>query len=500
MHRFLQRLITVPTKEERARARAGAPLNPFKLAAMLSPLQAAFWAVGFLSWASDAADFFAVSLNVARLTTFFGFGKDNHKVTAAITLTVLLRPIGGLLFGLLSDRYGRKWPMVANLVLISAFSLATARVKTFHQFLAVRALFGIGMGGIWGQSCTLALENMATPATGLFSGLLQQGYPFGYILVAIVNLAWVNHTHDDWSILFYFGAILSAIVAVLRLLLPESPHFVEIKKQRRAARGSQPASIKVFVEEIKWLIKNAGGRLVYGIMLVAGLSFLAHASQDVYPLILQKSKGLTAHQSSVSVIVGMTGGIVGGLTAGYVSQYCGRRLTIAAYSIASALLVPAWMLPTTFSGLAAGAFFLQFFVQGMGGVLPALLQDMAPRRYKATFPGVVHQTGVMISACSAQIETTIGDHLQIHNPKFIAGGKEPETIPDYAKVSAIFLAIMASYVLLVVIFGPEYDGRPKLDESDLAGTAGVMEGKNVSEETATIAQLKQTDSATERSA
>ncbi|CAD6886278.1 unnamed protein product [Tilletia controversa] len=132
MPNVLRRLVTLPTKEERIRARAGAPLNPFKIAAMLTPLQTAFFLSGWLVWTVDACDFFAVSLNVARLTTFFGFGKNNHKVTTAITLTVLLRPLGGIIFGLLSDRYGRKWPLIFNLLLIAAFSLASARVQTFE--------------------------------------------------------------------------------------------------------------------------------------------------------------------------------------------------------------------------------------------------------------------------------------------------------------------------------------------------------------------------------
>ncbi|KAE8268847.1 hypothetical protein A4X09_0g3496 [Tilletia walkeri] len=474
MPNFIQRLITIPTKEERIRARAGAPLNPFKLAAMLTPLQAAWWLSGFSAWSVDAADFFAVSLNVARLATYFGFGKNNHKVTTAITLTVLLRPVGGIIFGLLSDRYGRKWPLIFNLVLIAAFSVATARVQTFHQFLAVRALFGIGMGGIWGMATATAIENMPRAPRGLFSGMLQQGYPVGYIISAVINIAWVNHS-GDWRILFYVGAGLSLLAALFRLVLPESALFLRIKAERKAY-PSTATWVKTFTSEVKWLARNCTVRVIYGILIVTGLSFMAHASQDAYPLILQKAKGLSPYQASVATIIGSCGAVVGGLAAGYISQYIGRRLTVVIYSAAAGLLIPAWMLPNSFSRLAAGVFFLQFMVQGVGGILPALLQDMAPTRYRATFPGVVHQTGVMLTAYSAQIITTIGDHNPIRNPKYVPGGQQPETIPNYANVSAIFLAIVVVFLLLVVIFGPEYDGAPALENTEAVSLASSSSG------------------------
>ncbi|KAE8247735.1 hypothetical protein A4X06_0g4226, partial [Tilletia controversa] len=388
--------------------------------------------------------------------------KNNHKVTTAITLTVLLRPLGGIIFGLLSDRYGRKWPLIFNLLIIAAFSLASARVQTFEQFLAVRSLFGIGMGGIWGLATATSLENMPAPARGLFSGFVQQGYPAGYILAATINIVWVNHS-GDWRILFYFGAGLSAAAAAFRLALPESPLFLQLKAQKQATR-STVGPVKAFIAEFKWLAKNCTGRLIYAILIVVALSFMAHASQDVYPLILQKSKGLSAYQSSVATIVGSCGAVIGSIIAGYVSQYLGRRLTVAVYAALAGLLIPAWMLPTTFSGLAAGVFFLQAMVQGVGGILPAMLQEMAPAHHRASFPGIAHQTGVMITACSAQIITTIGDHHQIPNPQYVPGGKEPETIPDYPKVSAVFLAIVVVYTLLVVIFG-RYDSSPDLGAS-----------------------------------
>lgn len=166
-------LFKLPSKEERIQARAGASLNPIKLMMMLTPIQGALFFSGWLAWTMDAWDFFSVSLSVARLEKFFD--KEAHTVTTAITLTLLFRPLGAAIFGLISDRYGRKWPLVINLIIIAILSLGTGFCKTFPQFLGVRCLFGIGMGGIWGLATANALENMPAAARGLFSGILQQG-------------------------------------------------------------------------------------------------------------------------------------------------------------------------------------------------------------------------------------------------------------------------------------------------------------------------------------
>lgn len=133
---------------ERVAARAGAPLNPFKLLGLLSPMQTLLFISGYIAWSVDAIDFFSVSLNVSRMAIVYD--KEESLITESITLTLLFRSVGALIFGAISDRYGRKWPLVINLIIISAFSLSTGFCKNFSSFLAVRSLFGIGMGGVWG--------------------------------------------------------------------------------------------------------------------------------------------------------------------------------------------------------------------------------------------------------------------------------------------------------------------------------------------------------------
>lgn len=454
-------LFKVPSKEERIAARAGASVNPFKLAAMLTPMQGLLFFSGWLAWVMDAWDFFSVSLSVSRLTV--QFNKDSSDITTAITLTLLFRPLGAAIFGLLSDRYGRKWPLVINLVIIAILSLGTGFVDTFSAFLAVRSLFGIGMGGIWGMATSNALENMPAAPRGLFSGILQQGYAIGYLFAASANLTWIART-NNWRNLFYLGAGLSLFAAIVRALLPESELFRHVQEERRAA-GVKSNKGKEFVRQTKEMLKHNWVRVVYGVLLMTGFNFLSHSSQDLYPTMIEKtslaylSEAEAKSLASKATIIGNCGAVAGGFLAGYVSQYLGRRLTIILFVVLTGALIPAWILPKTFAGLAAGAFFIQFGVQGAWGVIPVYLSEISPPAFRATFPGVCYQLGNAVSAASAQIESTGGEHNQIPNPRYTPGStKEEPTIDDYAKVSGILLGVVCGYLVIVTLFGQEYRG------------------------------------------
>ncbi|CDU25649.1 related to carboxylic acid transport protein JEN1 [Sporisorium scitamineum] len=450
-------LFKLPSKEERRIARNGASLNPIKLAMMLTPLQGAMFFSGWFAWTMDAWDFFAVSLSVTALSE--QFHKPTHDITTAITLTLLFRSVGAAIFGLLSDRYGRKYPLVINLLLISALSLGSGFVQTYPQFLALRSIFGCLMGGVWSMATANALENMPAAPRGLFSGVLQQGYAVGYLLAASVNLTWVARTHN-WRILFFLGAGLSALAGLVRLLLPESELFLRQKAERNASSAVGQSKAKVFMTELKEMLKTHWLRCIYGILLMTGFNFLSHSSQDLYPTILQKSKLLTAQQASRATIISNCGAISGGFVAGYLSQYLGRRLTIILFVIITGALIPAWILPHSFGALAAGAFFLQFGVQGAWGVVPIYLSEIAPPAFRATYAGLAYQLGNAASSASSQIEAVGGDNLKDRNPKWYPGSPASveEFIPAYARVSAILLGTVCAYLLIVVTFGWEFKG------------------------------------------
>ena len=170
--------------------------NPIKLLRLLNRRQWLFFAVAFIAWTWDAFDFFTVSLTVSDLAE--QFDKSNADITWGITLVLMLRSVGAIAFGIASDRWGRKWPFVVNNILFIILELGTGFVNTYKQFLAVRALFGIAMGGLYGNAAATALEDCPEAARGLISGMLQQGYAFGYLLAVVFSRALVNTTSHGW--------------------------------------------------------------------------------------------------------------------------------------------------------------------------------------------------------------------------------------------------------------------------------------------------------------
>jgi len=241
-----------------------------------------------------------------------------------------------VVFGILSDRYGRKWPLVFNLLLCCVLELGTGFVHTFSEFLAVRSLFGIAMGGIWGLSSSNALENLPVELRGLASGVLQQGYACGYLVAAVVNLTVV--AHHGWRSLFYFGACISALAALVRALVPESEVFLKAKELEKEKGTTTGKKTKIFLRETKEMLKHHWKRCIYAVLLMTGpclhiptahsyspfirfqllvpwftsmsQSHLRHRIhshhhvQDLYPTYLQVTKGFSSHDATIATIIG----------------------------------------------------------------------------------------------------------------------------------------------------------------------------------------------------
>jgi SHS family lactate transporter-like MFS transporter len=198
--------------------------------------------------------------------------------------------------------------LVANLLLISSLSLGCSFVQTYRQFLAVRTLFGVGMGGIWGLASASALENLPVEARGLASGIMQQGYAGGYLIAAVVNLYLIPKT--SWRMQFRTSASISCFAAILRLTLPESQVFLRAREERQIRSEKQTQSkTRVFFREIGQMLKDHWLLSIYAVLLMSGFNFLSHGSQDLYPTYLQASKGFTKFNATVATIIGNCGAI-----------------------------------------------------------------------------------------------------------------------------------------------------------------------------------------------
>jgi SHS family lactate transporter-like MFS transporter len=148
--------------------------------------------------------------------------------------------------------------------------LATGFCKTYKQFLACRALFGIAMGGLYGNAAATALEDCPRPARGILSGMLQQGYAFGYLLATVFARGLVNTTKHGWRPLFWFGACPPVLIIIFRLLLPETQSYLDREKARSEAGNIG----KTFIKEGKVALRRHWLLLIYLVLLMAGFNFM----------------------------------------------------------------------------------------------------------------------------------------------------------------------------------------------------------------------------------
>lgn len=237
--------------------------NPFSLLALLNFQQWMFFLVAFLGWTWDAFDFFTVSLTASGMAVTFD--RSIADITWGITLVLMLRSVGAIIFGLWADRYGRKWPFVVNLILFVILELATGFAQTYKQFLGIRAIYGIAMGGLYGNAAATALEDCPAPARGIISGMLQQGYAFGYLLATAFARGLVDTTPHAWRPLYWFGACPPVLIIIFRLFLPETKTFRERAEVRRVSEGVG----KTFVREGKVALRQHWLLLTYLVLLVS---------------------------------------------------------------------------------------------------------------------------------------------------------------------------------------------------------------------------------------
>ncbi|RDA88639.1 hypothetical protein CP532_5894 [Ophiocordyceps camponoti-leonardi (nom. inval.)] len=441
--------------------------NPFSLLAGLSPRAWLFFLVGLVAWMADAFDFHALSVQTVKLARHFDRSKTD--VSVAITLTLMLRSVGAVFFGLAGDGWGRKWPMVVNMLVLGALQVATIYCTSYAQFLAVRSLFGLFMGGVYGNAIAMALEQCPSDARGLLSGILQQGYSIGYILAAGSNLG-VGGGVESWRTVFWIGAGFSIAVGLIRILLPES------QRQKPNKTGPHHQAID-FWHSVKAMLRREWKMSSYCILLMTWLNFYSHASQDSYTTFMLTEKRLDNGGASRASMLMKTGACVGGFILGHVSQALGRRRTMIVSALASGLMIPAWILPRGERALSATGFMMQFFVQGAWGVIPIHLNELSPTSFRSTFPGVVYQLGNMLASPAAQIVNALAERTHI---KVAVDGEEVE-VEAYGPVMGIVTGIVVVGIIVIIAFGPERHGR-NLDGSTMGEDVHMHD---VQEETVT---------------
>lgn len=355
-------------------------IEPGAIGTQSTDRNAAFF-VGFSGWTLDAFDFFLVVFCLTDIGR--EFQKSDVAVALALTMTLAFRPVGALVFGLLADRYGRRVPLMANLVLSAFVQLFTGLAPTFESFLFLRALFGLVMGGQWGVGVSLAMEKVPAARRGLFSGILQEGYALGYLLAAVAYFAFFNRW--GWRPLFFLGSLPALLTAAVVLFnVKESAVWRETKAPSWSSLGATLAS--------NWKL------FIYIAIFMMTMNMSSHGTQDMYPTLLKRQWFFSTHKVAVITAVSMLGALLGGTLFGAISDRFGRRRSIIAAFVGALLVIPFWAFPRNLTALIVGAFIMQFLIQGAWGVIPAHLSELSPDSIRGFLPGFGYQCGVFLAS------------------------------------------------------------------------------------------------------
>ncbi|QBJ31541.1 MFS transporter [Hafnia alvei] len=379
----------------------------------------------FLSWTLDAFDFFILVFLLSDIAKAFNVGME--EVTLAILLTLAVRPIGALLFGRAAEKYGRRPILMVNILFFSIFELLSAAAPSLTMFLVLRVLYGVAMGGIWGVASSLAMETIPDRSRGLMSGIFQAGYPFGYLLAAVVYGSLFEIV--GWRGLFVIGAIPIILLPFIYFKVPESPVWL-------AARERKESTALLPVLKSHWKL------CIYLVLLMAAFNFFSHGTQDMYPAFLKIQHGFDPKTVSIIAISYNIASIIGGVFFGVLSEKIGRKKAIIIAAALALPVIPLW----AFSGgslmLGIGAFLMQFMVQGAWGVIPTYLNELVPANTRAVLPGFVYQLGNLIASVNATLQATIAEsHGQ-----------------NYGLAMAIIAGSVAVAIIVLISFGRDTQG------------------------------------------
>jgi len=377
----------------------------------------------YLAWTLDAYDFFLLTLVFKDIAA--QFKTSITEVAVATMLTLACRPIGAFIFGRLADHYGRRPILMVDIALYSILSFLIAFTPGIGLFYVACAAFGVAMGGVWGICASLSMETIKPSARGFVSGLLQSGYPSGFLISAVIF--GYLYPMIGWRGMFMVGVIPAAILILyIYIFVPESQHF-----SRDAAKSGQASTLSI--------LRNHGKIALFAIFLMTGFNFFSHGTQDLYATFLRVQHGFDPPTVKNVLVIGNIGAIIGGLFFGSFSQSFGRRKTIILVTLLALPVIWFWSHGATPVALALGAFLMQVCVQGAWGVVPAHLNELAPAAARGTFAGTVYQLGNLIAAVNNPLQSAIAEHT---------GG-------NYSLALAVVTTCAALLIATLTFFGPE---------------------------------------------
>ncbi len=356
--------------------------------------QWAAFAAAWVGWVLDAFDFTIYLLVMKHIAA--EFHQSIAAVSGSITLTLLVRLAGGSVSGWMADRWGRKLPLMISLVWFAVFDASIYFAPSFAWILALRTIFGFGMGAEWTAGTALAMESLPPKSRQMASGLLQAGWPVGFLLAAAT--AYFVVPAFGWRAMFLIAVVPAILVFPIRFMVKDDAAPVSTAKHGSPFAGLGAPGVPTM--------------LVLG-ALVTSLGFIVYYGlTSQYSLMLMTDLHFSPQAAFLDVIIFNIGMLVGVVATGVVASRFG---VIAALVTPALLMVP--FIPL-FVGwvpglVGVGAFLGGALGVGYSGVTPVLTTSLFAPEIRARAIGFVYHLGALIAAFVPWAIAEVSAHAQL---------------------------------------------------------------------------------------
>jgi MFS transporter, SHS family, lactate transporter len=388
----------------------------------------------YLAWVLDGFDFTIITFLLVDI-------RHSFTVDAALagllgTITLIFRVAGGIGAGTAADRWGRKGPLMFSIVWYSLFSFLGGFSTSYRMLFAIRALFGIGMGGVWAAGMPLTLEHWPAHLRGTASGMMQSGYSMGFLLSSLVFqfvYPVVNHGTDmGWRVMLWIGILPAFLVFFIMKGVDESPVWLERQRHLKARSEKDSLSlVRLFQSD---LIKTT----LHTSILMGAFLFMYHSITYWYPTLLGQ-----LHRQTLPYLASLNIGAIGGAVVfGRLSEGAlGRRGSATIATLVGILVLPLYVFTDNTALMIAGAFLMGFFGAGNFGVVPGYLTERFPTVARAVGAGFAYHVGAGLGSSTPTVVGMMQD----------AGYMLPTAM-------AACIAGSGALVILMLWLGPETRG------------------------------------------
>ncbi len=399
----------------------------------LSPQQKIIVWGSWFGWALDGYDLVLMLFVISSVTQLFFFSKDPLlsvlATFATYTIALVMRPVGGTLFGNFGDKHGRKKTMVITIIGFSTATFMTGLLPTWQTagivapilLIILRFIQGLFAGGEWASGSVITMEMVPKNKRGLLSGFVQSGYSFGFVLAAIIyeimlnifpNQAFIN---IGWRIMFFTAVVPGMIALIIRVKMKESTVWIESKEQKKEVHKTP---LKNMISD-----KTQRKRILFALIIMTGLMYSYYTSIGFMPVFLENFVNINKNEVSTIMIIVTISALIGTIVTGGLSQYIGRMKILTVFALLSMVLsiplIYGLFISSNIYEKILYASIVVFVSSTAFGPMPAFLSERFPTEIRNTASGLVYNGGLIVGSWSPLIAIILLSHAKSFSPFFI---------------------------------------------------------------------------------